>query len=50
MELAREKRVTIPMKPDATDEHREVLKIVNTDECGRHDSTIHKKWAKHCRS
>ena len=46
MEEARRKKVAIPMPPGATDLHREVLQIVNTDECGRHDATITRKWNK----
>ena len=50
MEEARKNKKTIPIPPTATDAHRDVIKIVNTDEDGRHDATIHRKWNRYIRS
>lgn len=50
MEEARKNKKTIPIPPTASEAHREVIRLVNTDEDGRHDTTIHKKWNRYLRS
>ena len=47
MEEARKRVIGLPIKVDDTEEHKEVLKIVNSNEVGKPDRRILQKWKQH---